>query len=79
MRHMSALSQSELLADQASKSQYAPTKAADPTHSASPPKLPPLGQFIQPEEVADLAAFVLGPSGCSTTSQRLITCAGASL
>jgi NAD(P)-dependent dehydrogenase (short-subunit alcohol dehydrogenase family) len=75
---MSALSQSELLADRASKSQYA-TKAADPTPSATPPKLPPLGRFIQPEEVADLAAFLLGPSGCSITGQRLITFAGASL
>jgi NAD(P)-dependent dehydrogenase (short-subunit alcohol dehydrogenase family) len=37
------------------------------------------GRFIQPEEVADLAAFLIGPSGCSTTGQRLITCAGASL
>ena len=76
---MSALSQSGLLPDRASKSQYAPTKAADPTPSATPPKLPPLGRFIQPEEVADLAAFLLGPSGCSITGQRLITFAGASL
>ena len=75
---MSGLSQSELLADRASKSQYAPTKAADPTRSVTPPKLRPLGRFIQPDEVADLAAFLLGPSGCTITGQRLVICGGAS-
>jgi NAD(P)-dependent dehydrogenase (short-subunit alcohol dehydrogenase family) len=76
---MSALSQSELLADRASKIQYAPTKPAGPTPSATLPTLLPLRRFIQPEEVADLAAFLLGVSGCSNVGQRLITCAGASL
>jgi NAD(P)-dependent dehydrogenase (short-subunit alcohol dehydrogenase family) len=52
---------------------------ADPARSATPPKLPPLGRFVQPEEVADLVAFLLGPSGCSITGQRLVICAGASL
>jgi len=39
----------------------------------------PLRRFAQPEEVADLAAFLLGRSGCSITGQRLVICAGASL
>jgi NAD(P)-dependent dehydrogenase (short-subunit alcohol dehydrogenase family) len=52
---------------------------AGPARSAIPPKLPPLGRFVQPEEVADLVAFLLGPSGCAITGQRLVICAGASL
>ena len=39
----------------------------------------PLRRFAQPEEVADLAAFLLRPRGCSITGQRLVICAGASL
>lgn len=49
-----------------------------PARSATPPKLPPLGRCVQPEEVADQVAFLLGPSGC-ITGQRLVICAGASL
>ena len=53
---------------------------ADPARSATPPpKPPPLGRFVQPEEVADLVAFLRGPSGCAITGQRLVICAGASL
>jgi NAD(P)-dependent dehydrogenase (short-subunit alcohol dehydrogenase family) len=52
---------------------------ADPVHHASAPKLAPLGRFVQCEEVADLVAFLLGPSGCSITGQRLVICGGASL
>ena len=39
----------------------------------------PLRRFAQPEEVADLAAFLLGPSGCSITGPRLVICAGRRL
>jgi NAD(P)-dependent dehydrogenase (short-subunit alcohol dehydrogenase family) len=52
---------------------------ADPARSATPPKLPPLGRCVQPEEVADQVTFLLGPSGCSITGQRLVICAWASL
>jgi 3-oxoacyl-[acyl-carrier protein] reductase len=52
---------------------------ADPVRHASAPKLAPLGRFVQSEEVADLVAFLLGPSGCSITGQRLVICGGASL
>ena len=42
-------------------------------------KLPRLGRYIQPAEIADLVGFLLGPSGRSITGQRLVVCAGASL
>jgi NAD(P)-dependent dehydrogenase (short-subunit alcohol dehydrogenase family) len=51
----------------------------DPARVATPPKLPRLGRYIQPGEIADLVAFLLGPGGQSITGQRLVVCAGASL
>jgi NAD(P)-dependent dehydrogenase (short-subunit alcohol dehydrogenase family) len=51
----------------------------DPARVATPPKLPRLGRYIQPGEIADLVAFLLGPGGRSITGQRLVVCAGASL
>jgi 3-oxoacyl-[acyl-carrier protein] reductase len=50
-----------------------------PARAASPPKLPRLGRYIQPREIADLVALLLGPSGRSITGQLLVVCAGASL
>jgi hypothetical protein len=52
---------------------------AEPSRSATPPQLPPRCGLVQSEEVADLAVFLLGPSGCTVTGQRLIICAGAFL
>ncbi|MDV3123671.1 SDR family oxidoreductase [Mycobacterium sp. 21AC1] len=52
---------------------------ADPARAHTPPKLPPLGRFIAPEEVAGLIAFLLGPEGGSITGQAIVQCAGASL
>jgi NAD(P)-dependent dehydrogenase (short-subunit alcohol dehydrogenase family) len=51
---------------------------ADPVRNATAPKLAPPGRFVQSEEVADLVAFLLGPSRCSITGQRLVICGGAS-
>jgi NAD(P)-dependent dehydrogenase (short-subunit alcohol dehydrogenase family) len=59
-----------------------PTRTAmlvDPARAATPPELPPLGRFVEPEEVAGLVAFLVGPTGRSITGQRLVVCGGASL
>lgn len=51
----------------------------DPARHRVPPKLPPLGRFIEPAEVAALIGFLLGPHGGSITGQTIVQCAGASL
>jgi NAD(P)-dependent dehydrogenase (short-subunit alcohol dehydrogenase family) len=52
---------------------------ADPGRAATPPKLPALGQLVDPEDVAALAGFLLGPHGKSITGQNYVICGGASL
>lgn len=52
---------------------------ADPGRSATPPRLPALGRFVEPDEVAGLTAFLLGAEGGSITGQQLVICGGASL
>lgn len=51
----------------------------DPGRVATPPRLPPLGRFVPPAEVAALTAFLLGAEGGSITGQQLVICGGASL
>lgn len=51
----------------------------DPARAALPPRVPPLGRFVEPSEVAGLVGFLLGPDGGSVTGQRLVVCGGASL
>jgi NAD(P)-dependent dehydrogenase (short-subunit alcohol dehydrogenase family) len=50
-----------------------------PGRQSSPPKLPPIGRFIQPQEVADLVAYLLSPAAAAITGQQLVICGGASL
>ena len=52
---------------------------ADPGRSATPPVMPPLGALVDPEDVAALAGFLLGPHGKSITGQNYVVCGGASL
>lgn len=51
----------------------------DPGRAATPVKLPALGALVDPEDVAALAAFLLGPHGKSITGQNYVICGGASL
>ncbi|MFC9353447.1 SDR family NAD(P)-dependent oxidoreductase [Arthrobacter sp. NPDC057013] len=51
----------------------------DPGRAATPPKLPALGRLVDPEDVAALAGFLLGPHGKSITGQNYVICGGASL
>ncbi|MBN3078947.1 SDR family oxidoreductase, partial [Pectobacterium brasiliense] len=46
---------------------------------STPPKLPPIGRYIQPQEVSDLVVYLLSPSAASITGQHLVMCGGASL
>ncbi|MDD0812575.1 SDR family NAD(P)-dependent oxidoreductase [Curvibacter sp. RS43] len=50
-----------------------------PGRSSSPPRVPPIGRLVQAEEVAGLAAFLLGPLGGAITGQQMVMCGGASL
>jgi 3-oxoacyl-[acyl-carrier protein] reductase len=43
------------------------------------PVTPPIGRFIEPEEIAACAAFLLSPDAAAITGQELLVCGGASL
>ena len=51
----------------------------DPNRGQTPPKTPPIGRFIAPEEVAELTAFLLGPHAGAITGQNIVICGGSSL
>ncbi len=51
----------------------------DPRRSATPVTIPPLGRLVEPDEVAELVAYLLGPSGAMVTGQHWRICGGASL
>lgn len=43
------------------------------------PVTPPIGRFIEPDEIAAYAAFLLSPDAAAITGQELLVCGGASL
>lgn len=51
----------------------------NPDRKSSPPKLPPMGRFISPYEVAEYVKFILSPHASAITGQELVMCGGASL
>lgn len=51
----------------------------DPGRAGVAPKLPPIGRFIQPEEVAATTAFLLSPEAGAITGQQIVICGGSSL
>ena len=51
----------------------------DPNRAATPPKMPPMGRLVTPEEVAGLTAFLLGPDAGAITGQQILVCGGSSL
>lgn len=51
----------------------------DPARAGVVPRVPPMGQYIDPEDIAALVGFLLGPHGSAMTGQTLTVCGGASL
>ncbi|MEI6161585.1 MAG: SDR family oxidoreductase [Roseococcus sp.] len=51
----------------------------DPGRAGNKPKLPPIGRYIDPVEVAALVGFLLGPHGGAITGQQIMMCGGSSL
>ncbi|WP_334171523.1 SDR family NAD(P)-dependent oxidoreductase [Sinomonas sp.] len=52
---------------------------ADPGRADVPPVATPLGHLVDPDDVAALVGFLVGPHGSSVTGQDYVICAGASL
>ena len=52
---------------------------SDPLRAGSQPRLPPIGRLIQPQEIADLVAYLLSPSASAITGQEITICGGSSL
>ncbi|MBT9490072.1 MAG: SDR family oxidoreductase [Rubrivivax sp.] len=51
----------------------------DPARRDATPVLPPIGRLIQPDEIASLVGYLLGPAAAAITGQDIQICGGASL
>jgi NAD(P)-dependent dehydrogenase (short-subunit alcohol dehydrogenase family) len=52
---------------------------SDPSRAGVAPRLPPIGRYIQPAEVAAATAFLLSREADAITGQQLVICGGSSL
>jgi NAD(P)-dependent dehydrogenase (short-subunit alcohol dehydrogenase family) len=51
----------------------------DSTRESVAPRVPPIGRFVRPEEVAALTAFILSDEAAAITGQQMVICGGSSL
>jgi NAD(P)-dependent dehydrogenase (short-subunit alcohol dehydrogenase family) len=51
----------------------------DPARATTSPRMPPIGRFIEPREVAALVAYLLSDDAAAITGQDIAICGGASL
>lgn len=51
----------------------------DPARAATSPRMPPIGRFIEPREVAGLVAYLLSDDAAAITGQDIAICGGATL
>lgn len=51
----------------------------NPARKMTPPKVPPMGRFIQPIEIAGTVEFLLSDYAMSITGQNIVICGGGSL
>jgi 3-oxoacyl-[acyl-carrier protein] reductase len=52
---------------------------ADPNRVSAPPKMPPIGRLIQPDEIAATVSYLLSSNAAAITGQNIQICGGASL
>jgi len=51
----------------------------DPARRGVAARLPPMGRFVQPDEVAGAVAFLLSRDAAAITGQQIVICGGSSL
>jgi 3-oxoacyl-[acyl-carrier protein] reductase len=51
----------------------------DPGRVSAPPKMPPIGRLIQPNEIAAIVSYLLSVNAAAITGQNIQICGGASL